>query len=143
MMIAAIVAAALHHRRAAKLAAPEHERVVEQAALFQIAHQRGAGLIGVLAVLGEVLLEIAVLVPGFVEQLHETHAALEQAPGQQAVVGERRLARLGAVHVENVLRLPRQVHQFRGAGLHAIGHLERVDARGDFRIADHIETGAG
>ena len=49
-MVAAVVAA-LHHRRAAELAAPDHERVVEQAALLQILDQRRAGLIGVLAVL--------------------------------------------------------------------------------------------
>ena len=53
MMVAA-VGAALHHRRAAKLAAPDHQRVVEQAALLQILDQRGAGLVGVVAVLLEV-----------------------------------------------------------------------------------------
>ena len=38
-------------------------------------------------------------------ELHEPHAALDQPPRQQAVVGERDLARLGAVQVVNVLRL--------------------------------------
>ena len=54
MMVAAVVAA-LHHRRAAELAAPDDQRVVEQAALLEVLDQRGAGLVGVLAVLLEVL----------------------------------------------------------------------------------------
>ena len=41
--------------------------------------------------------------------------ALEQPAGQQAVVGERRLARLGAVQVEDVLRLAADVHRPPGA----------------------------
>ena len=40
------------------------------------------------------------LVPGFVEELHEADAALDQPAGQQAVVGKRRFAGLGAVHVQ-------------------------------------------
>ena len=141
MMIAAVVAAALHHRRAAEFAAPEHERVVEQPALLQVlAPGRRRPDRCPCSSCVRSFVEIAVLVPDFVEQLHEAHAALDQSPGQQAIVGERRLARLGAVHVENVLRLLGEVHQLRGAGLHAIGHLERVDARGDFGIADHVET---
>ena len=47
VMVAAVVAAALDHRRAAELAAPDHERVVQQAALLQIGDQGGAGLVGV------------------------------------------------------------------------------------------------
>ena len=50
MMIAAQFASgvriAFHHRRAAEFAAPDDQRVVEQAALFQILDQRGAGLVG-------------------------------------------------------------------------------------------------
>ena len=39
----------------AKLAAPDDERVVEQAPLFQIDHQRGGGLVGVFALEGDVV----------------------------------------------------------------------------------------
>ena len=42
--------AGLDHRRAAKLTAPDDERAVEQAALFEIFDERGAGLIGAFAV---------------------------------------------------------------------------------------------
>jgi hypothetical protein len=87
-VVVAAVVAALDHRRAAEFAAPDDQRVVEQAALLEILDQGGAGLVGVLAVAGEVLLEVAVLVPRFVEELHEADAALDQAPGEQAVVGE-------------------------------------------------------
>ena len=47
VMVAAVVAA-LDHRRAAELAAPDDQRVVEQAALLEVLDQRGAGLVGVL-----------------------------------------------------------------------------------------------
>ena len=47
----------------------------------------------------------AVEVPAPVEELHEAHALLDQPAGEQAVVGEARLARLGAVGLERLLRL--------------------------------------
>ena len=50
-VVVAAVVAALDHRRAAELAAPDDQRVVEQAALLQVLDQRGAGLVGVAAVL--------------------------------------------------------------------------------------------
>ena len=110
VMVAAVVAA-LHHRRAAEFAAPDDERVVEQPALLQIRDQRGAGLVGVLAVLLEILDEVAVLVPRLVEELHEADAALDQPAGEQAVVGEGWLAGLGAVHVQRCasVRLERSI----------------------------------
>ena len=69
--------------------------------------------------------QVAVLVPRLVEDLHEPHAALEQPAGQQAGVGERRLARLGAVHVEDVLRLAADVHHL-GRGRAASGRPSRT-----------------
>jgi hypothetical protein len=138
MMVAPVIAT-LHHRRAAELAAPNDEGVFEQAALFQVHDEGGAGLVGVLAVFLQVGREIAVLVPGFVEDLHETHSAFDQASGEQDRAGEIGLARLDAVQVEDVFWLLRQVHQVRRAGLHPVSHLERVDARGDLRITNHIE----
>jgi hypothetical protein len=75
-----------------------------------------------------------------VDQLHEPHAALDQPPGQQAVVGVRRLARLRPVQLQDRFRLLRQVHQLRGARLHAVGHLVGADAGGDLRVADGPEV---
>ena len=57
------VARALHQRLAAKLAAPDHERFIEQAALFEIAEQRGDGLVDLGTVNLQVLLDAVVRVP--------------------------------------------------------------------------------
>ena len=102
--------ARLVHRRAPELAAPDDQRVVEQAALLQVGEQRVDRLVGLLAqarqLLDDVLAERgAVRVPAAVIELHEAHAALDQPPRQQAVVGERRLARLGAVQLVDAGRL--------------------------------------
>src|SRR5207247_5135215 len=99
MMIAAIVTA-LYHRRAAKFAAPDDERVIQQAALLQVANERGAGPVGVLAVLLEIGDEISVLIPGFVKDFNETHALFDEPPREQAGIGERAFARLRAVPLQ-------------------------------------------
>ena len=50
--------------------------------------------------------DVRVVVPALMVEIHEPYAPLDQAAGQQAVVGERRPARLGAVHLEDMARLP-------------------------------------
>ena len=60
----------------AEFAAPNHQRVVQQPALFQVLHQRRAGPVHVLALPANLAGQAAVLVPAAVEQLHEPHAAL-------------------------------------------------------------------
>ncbi len=89
----------------------------EQAALLQVEHQGGAGLIDVVADFLEVVVQVlagaAVAVPVGVVELHEPHAALDEPAGEQAVGGERRLARLDAVEVERLGRFLREVHQLR------------------------------
>ena len=42
------------------------------------------------------------VVPVGVVELHEPHPALDQPPRQQAVIRERRLARLGAVELHGL-----------------------------------------
>ena len=69
--------------RAAKFAAPDDQRVVEQAALFQILDQPVAGLIHVLALHRQAPADVGVRVPVVVINLHEAHAALDQPPRQQ------------------------------------------------------------
>jgi hypothetical protein len=88
--------AGLVHRRAPELAAPDDERVVEQPALLQIGHQRVDRPVGLPAQVRQLLDDVlaeggAVGVPAAVIELHEAHAALDQPPRQQAVVGERGL----------------------------------------------------
>src|SRR5436190_12668762 len=85
MMIAAVVAA-LDHWRAAKFAAPDDQRLIEQTALLEVFEQRRARLIRIKAILLEIFDQVAVLVPGFVEELNVTHAALDQPPREKAVV---------------------------------------------------------
>jgi hypothetical protein len=63
----------LHHRRTAELAAPHHERRIQQAPLFEILDQRGGGLIGDVAVLLKVAIQIRVLVPTGVHHQNEPH----------------------------------------------------------------------
>ena len=108
-----VAAVALGHRRAAELAAPDDQRVVEHAALLEIVHQRRRAAIDFLGRAGDVAFHVAVVVPVAVIELDEPHAALGQPPGQQAVGGERAVAPFRAVQIENVRRLVRDVHQLR------------------------------
>ena len=97
-MIAAglrLVDVALGHRRAAELAAPNHERVVEHAALLEVGDQRGArpGR-PTRHSSGDVRSDVVVEVPIAVIEVNEPHAALGQPAGEQAVVGERAVGAL-------------------------------------------------
>src|SRR6185503_13346795 len=115
MMIAPVIVGgqlALAVDRPAELAAPHHQRVLQQPALLQILNQRGARLIGVAALPGYLLGQIVVLVPSTVEELDETHAALGQAPRQQTIGGERSgLARILAIQLERPGGLLREVRK--------------------------------
>src|SRR5439155_18159067 len=105
MMIATIIAAALDHRGATKLAAPNYQRRVEQSALLQVLDKRGAGLIGIFAILFQVVYQIPMLVPRFVKELDKPHPPFNQPPRKQTVHCEGGFARLDAVHVEDMLGL--------------------------------------
>ena len=58
VVVAADGVAVLAHRRAAEFAAPDDQRVVEQAALLEVVHERGAGLVDFAADLLEVVVEV-------------------------------------------------------------------------------------
>ena len=81
---------ALRVDRAAEFAAPDHEGVFEHAARLEVEQQAGAGLVGLLALAGDVLRQVAVLVPAAVEDLHHADAAFDHAAGEQAGSGEGR-----------------------------------------------------
>ena len=81
-------------------------------------------------------------VPTPMVKLHEPHAPLDKPPSQQAIVRERDLARLGAVHLVDRLWLARDVHQLGHGRLHAICHLVLLDARDRLGVADFIELHA-
>src|SRR5215213_11310204 len=81
-----------------EFAAPNHQRVIQQSSLLQIANQRRDRLVGPCHLLGQAIANIllrirAVEIPAPVEQLDKTHALLEQPPAEHAIVGEARLAR--------------------------------------------------
>ena len=82
--------------------------------------------------------DVAVRVPAFFKELHESHSALAQAPGEQAVVGKRHLSRLGTVRLLNTLRFARQIGQLGDGSLYAIRQLVLPDARGDGGIANDL-----
>ena len=139
-MIAAVVGRrqlALRVAGAAELAAPDDQRVVEHAPALEIRHQRGAGLIGLAALPLDARRQVVVLIPALVIELDEPDAALRQPARQQAVRGERaRLARVGAVERQRLLRFVGEVRHLGDGRLHAKRHLVLRDARLDLGIAD-------
>ena len=68
-------------------AAPDDQRVVEQAALLQVFDQRGARLVGVAALDFKLRVEIAMMIPAGVEGLHEADAALDSAAADRVTSG--------------------------------------------------------
>ena len=134
----------LGERRAAELAAPDDEGVVEESALLEVLDERRAGLVGVEALLGELAGgKIIMLIPAGVHELREAHAALGEAAGDEAVIRESAgLEDVGAIHLEHRLGLVLEVEQVGHRGLHAEGHLVLRDARVDRRVAGFAEVGA-
>ena len=78
------------------------------------------------------------MVPAPVIELNEANAALDEAPSQQTIIGERSLPRLGPVQTMNGFRLARNIHELGNARLHTIGQLVGRDARIDFRISHDL-----
>src|SRR5690606_34724235 len=90
------------HGRAAEFAAPDHESLIEQPALFEVFDECGGRLIRLLTLAADSAFDIAVVVPTAVVAVHETHAALNEAPREEAVVREGGLAGFRAVHREGL-----------------------------------------
>lgn len=126
----------LHHRGAPELASPHDQRRIEQAPLLEIGYERGRGPVGREALLLEAGLQFRVVVPSRVDQLHEPHAALDQAPCEQAVAPElRRALLLHAVGIQRGLGLAREVQEFGRGHLHPERQFVRSDACVDFGVA--------
>ena len=128
---------ALTEDRAAELAAPYDQRIVQHAAVFQILDQRRLWLVDILGLGLDPSRKLGVHVPPTVEKFDETHIAFRQSPGEQSVgrEGPRRL-RVGPVALEGRLGLVRQVGQIRHGGLHAKGHLVLSDTRARLRVTE-------
>jgi hypothetical protein len=108
--------------------------------LAQVADEGGGGAVGVGAVAFEVAGEVAVLIPGLVEDLDEADIAFDEAAGEEAGVGEGGFAGFGAVGFEGGLGFAGKVHQVRGGRLHPVGHFVGIDAGGDFGVPDRTEA---
>src|SRR5262249_42549897 len=129
--------AILAGRRAAKLAGPDDERFVEQAAALEIGEQRGNRLIGFSAVQLVGLVELAlgvpvlVLVPATRVDLHEAHATLHEPACQEAALAELLGSRIvEAVQPARFLGLLSQIDGLRRVGLHAESQLVARHASG-------------
>ena len=126
------------HRHAAEFTAPNDQRALQQAALLEIGQQAGDRHVGFLASRRVVLGDAAVGVPLVVAvNLHEPHAALDHAAGEQALGAERfgSAAEIETVHRFGRIRFSRQVRHLRRFHLHAVSQLEAVDAAQQFRLA--------
>src|SRR5438128_5177773 len=128
MMVAAVIGGGeltLAVDGSAEFAAPNDERIVEQATLFQVPDEGGARLIHVETLAANLPGQVTVLVPTAVHELDEANAALDHPPRQQAIAGETAVVVIAgdAVHVENAARLMRQIGQLRHRGLHTESHL--------------------
>src|SRR6266853_652081 len=113
MMVAAIIflgELALAINGAAKFTAPNHQRVLEQAALLEVLDEAVAALVNVLALRRKVARQVAMLVPAAMKDLHEAHAALDQPPGHQRGVGESApLFGLGTIELVSLFGFARKV----------------------------------
>ena len=126
--------APLAERRPAELAGAEDQRVVEEPARLEILDQRRGGPVERGRLVRQAVADVlagagAVEVPSPVEEVHEPHPLLDESAGEEAVVGEARLPGLGAVGLEDVRGLARDVHHLRHARLHPVGELVLRDAR--------------
>ncbi len=74
--------AALRHRRATKLTGPHDQRIVPQAASFQVFDQRGAWSIDLFGFQLHSIFHATVMIPVFVIELNKTHAAFGQPTRQ-------------------------------------------------------------
>ena len=94
VVVAARARGILGHRLPAELAAPDDQRLIEQAALLEVLDQAGDRLVGTAGVAVVVDHEVAVGVPVVVVvgaagvDLDEADAAFDQPPAQDALAGE-------------------------------------------------------
>jgi len=82
-----LVNLALRITGASEFAAPDHQGIVEHAALLEVLDQRGAGLVGLAGLDSDAGRQTAVLVPTLMVKLDETDAVLGQAAGQKTIGG--------------------------------------------------------
>src|SRR5689334_21879919 len=96
MVLAALRSGAVVERRAAELAGPDYEGVVQQATPLQVAEQSGDRAIDILrqrrVLADHIPVSIPVVGSARVDQLDEADAAFGEAAGDQALPGEALVA---------------------------------------------------
>ena len=115
------------HRCAPELAAPDHQRVVQETASLQVEDERGRSLVdlptAIVEGLAEVVVGIAVVIPVGVVELHEANAALDHTAREQTVPRERGAIVFDAVERADFGRFTRKIHELGRARLHTERHL--------------------
>ena len=126
IVIAAQFGGIAHHFHgggAAEFPTPDDEGVVEHAALFEVAEQRGDGLINFRGEFAVIHLNVVMVIPwlaGPMPELYVAHAPFEEAPGDQGLPAMHP----AAVEVADVLRLACGIEGVGGLRLHAEGEFE-------------------
>ncbi len=121
---------------ATKLAAPDDERAVQEASLFEVGDERGDGLIHAAHEVAMGTLDVVVAVPGAVVELHEAHAFFDELAGEQAFAAKG----IGGVITNAVEFLGLgvflgEVERLGHLHLHAECEFVVVHARGEFIVA--------
>src|SRR5262249_17539743 len=92
VMVAAQLASELGVRldqwSASEFAAPDGQGVCEQTALFEVLDESGGALVGFLRLVFDAIDDFTVVIPAFVEELHEARAAFDETAGKETVHGE-------------------------------------------------------
>ena len=115
-------------RGAAELAAPDDERLVEQAAALEVGQQGGDGLVGFAGEASVLHFEVVMAVPGLsvtVPELDEAYAAFGESAGDEELPSQDRVA----VHLAGLLVLTADVEGVGRLELHPVGHLEGMGPR--------------
>src|SRR5262245_24247403 len=125
----------LGNGHASKLAPPNDERAVQQAAPFQVLQQTRNWFVGLSTVHAVVLIQPIVRIPALLlmsaaaVKLNEAHATLHETPSDQTLPSEvLRLGIFHAVESASFLCLFRQIDRFRGISLHLEGQFIRSNS---------------
>ena len=114
----------------AEFAAPDHQRVIEQAALFQIRDESRRSFVRFEALLGKLAGEVAVLIPSLVVKLDKLDALFRHATSHQAIRGEgSRFSGFFSVEFEGGVRFLGKIGDIGNRSLHAKTHLVLSDPR--------------
>ena len=119
---------------AAHFRGPDHQRFIQQPPLLEVLKQARHRQVDLGGMVPHASLDVGVIVPAVLVDLHAVnqqrvaHPPLHHPPGQQTLAAEP----LGdgivqSVETTGLGRLSRQVHRFRGRGLHAVGQFVGAD----------------